>query len=57
MHASARRRTAARAPVAARPRKGKPGKRTHALGGRLAAAIRTARLRAGRAAEEFGLRR
>lgn len=52
MHASARRRGVAS--DARRPRK---GKQTRLLGGRLAAAIRTARLRAGRAAEEFGLRR
>lgn len=60
MHASARR-DAVRASEAVRsPRKAKRAKRakrTPGLGGRLAAAIRTARLRAGRAAEEFGLRR
>lgn len=39
------------------PRKPKRAKRAPGLGGRLAAAIRVARLRASRAAEEFGRRR
>jgi len=56
MHASARRR-GARPDLNRAPRKRKRAKRTSGLGGRLAAAIRTARLRASRAAEEFGARR
>ncbi|HEV2540278.1 MAG TPA: hypothetical protein VGU03_11285 [Frateuria sp.] len=51
MRASARRSDAARA-AEARPRKAKRAKRARSLGGRLAAAIRMARLRAHRAAEE-----
>jgi hypothetical protein len=39
------------------PRKARRAKHAPGLGGRLAAAIRTARLRAIRAAEEFGMRR
>ena len=58
MQASARRCRAMRSPEAAAKRKSKRAKRTHSLGGRLAAAIRLARLRAGRAAEEyFGAKR
>jgi len=58
MRAATRRRDAACSPDAKRtPRKAKRAKRTHSLGGRLAAAIRVARLRASRAAEEFGRRR
>lgn len=58
MRASVRRRDAARPSEAARPpRKSKRPKRAPGLGGRLAAAIRVARLRASRAAEEFGRRR
>ena len=57
MHASARRRGPRVHDVAGAPRKPKRAKRTPGLGGRLAAAIRMARLRAGRAAEEFGARR
>jgi len=58
MQAAARRRNAVRSPDAVPgPRKTKRAKRTHSLGGRLAAAIRMTRLRASRAAEEFGGRR
>jgi hypothetical protein len=55
MRASARRPGAPG--VAGAPRKSKRARRPPSLGGRLAAAIRTARLRARRAAEEFGARR
>jgi hypothetical protein len=51
MRASARRHHAARA-AQAKPRKAKRAKHARNLGGRLAAAIRMARLRAHRAAEE-----
>jgi hypothetical protein len=57
MQASARRR-GPRAPGAAgSPRKPKRSKHSSGLGGRLAAAVRMARLRAGRAAEDFRARR
>lgn len=56
MRAAARRCHAARAaevkPRKAKPRKAKRAKQARSLGGRLAAAIRMARLRAHRAAEE-----
>lgn len=58
MRASVRRRGAACVGDGRRPaRKGKRPRRAPGLGGRLAAAIRVGRLRASRAAEEFGLRR
>jgi hypothetical protein len=58
MRASVRRRDVAHTADALQPRrKGKRSRRANALGGRLAASVRTARLRARRAAEEFGLRR
>jgi hypothetical protein len=57
MQASARRPGPRTRNVAGAPRRPKRAKRTSGLGGRLAAAIRMARLRAGRAAEEFGTRR
>lgn len=57
MRASARRPRAAHT-AAARPRKAKRAKRMRNLGGRLAAAMRIARLRACRAAEDHrGARR
>jgi hypothetical protein len=57
MRASVRRRDARTADAVQPRRKGKRSRRANALGGRLAASVRTARLRARRAAEEFGLRR
>jgi hypothetical protein len=57
MQASVRRPGPRTRNVAGAPRTSKRAKRTPGLGGRLAAAIRMARLRAGRAAEEFGARR
>lgn len=57
MRAATRRRGPRARDLASTPRKPKRGKRTPGLGGRLAAAIRMARLRASRAAEEFGARR
>jgi hypothetical protein len=57
MQASARRPGPRTRSVAGAPRRPKRVKRTSGLGGRLAAAMRMARLRASRAAEEFGARR
>lgn len=58
MQASARRCRAMRSPEAAAKRKSKRAKRARSLGGRLAAAIQLARLRASRAAEDyFGAKR
>ncbi|MCX7512298.1 hypothetical protein [Frateuria sp. STR12] len=57
MRASARRNAARVEGREPARRKAKRGRRAPSLGGRMAAAIRAARLRACRAAEEFGLRR
>lgn len=57
MRASARRRNAAPAADEAKPRKAKRARPARNLGGRLAATIRMARLRAHRAAEEHGFAR
>jgi hypothetical protein len=58
MRASARRLGPRTSGATGTPRKAmRPRQRAPGLGGRLAAAIRMARLRAGRAAEESGLRR
>lgn len=57
MRASARRRGPRVHEAARAPRKARRARYAPSVGGRLAAAIRTARLRASRAAEESGLRR
>jgi hypothetical protein len=57
MQASARRTGPRTRSVTGAPRRPKQAKRTPGLGGRLAAAMRMARLRASRAAKEFGARR